>query len=67
MSKQVTQSSAKLKMTLRRSPIGCSDNQRKVLVSLGLRKVNQVVEHFDSPTIRGMIHKVKHLLEIEAA
>lgn len=57
----------KLKITLRRSPIGCSENQCRVLLGLGLRKVNQVVEHYDSATIRGMLHKVKHLIEVENA
>jgi len=39
-------------------------DQKKTLDCLGLRKMNQVVEHEDTPSIRGMVHKVCHLVEV---
>lgn len=54
----------KIKIKLTKSLIGSSDAQKKVAKSLGLSKTNQVVEHFNSPTILGMVNKISHLLEI---
>lgn len=48
-----------------RSRIGASKNQKLNLDSLGLRKMNQVVEHDSSPQILGMIGKVNHLVKVE--
>ena len=56
---------AKLKITQVRSQIGCSDIQRKNLAALGLRKINQTVEHDDSAIIKGMLGRVKHLVKVE--
>ena len=53
-----------IKIKLVRSLIGCSDKQRKVVKGLGLTKKDQVVEHFESATIMGMVNKVSHLLEV---
>lgn len=53
-----------LKVKLVRSKIGCNPNQRKVLGSLGLRKIRQEKSFEDSPVVRGMIDKVKHLVEV---
>ncbi len=53
-----------IKIKLVRSLIGASEAQRRVVAALGLTKKDQVVEHFDSPTILGMVNKVSHLLEI---
>lgn len=53
-----------LKVKLVRSKIGCSPNQRSVLESLGLQKIRQEKSHEDSPVIRGMVAKVKHLVEV---
>ena len=39
-------------------------NQKKTLLSLGLKKIGQVVEHQDTPSIMGMINKVKHLVTV---
>jgi large subunit ribosomal protein L30 len=58
--------SAKLKITLRRSPIGYEQSQRDTARSLGLKKLQQTVVHEDNPVVRGMIHKIRHLLEVEA-
>ena len=53
-----------IKIKLVRSLIGCSDKQRKVVRGLGLTKKDQVVEHYESATIMGMVNKVSHLLEV---
>lgn len=55
----------KIKITLVKSPIGYSQRQRKVVDSLGLRKMGRSVELSDTPVIRGMINKVSHLLKID--
>ncbi len=55
----------KIRMTLYRSPIGRTAYQKRVVRGLGLRKVNQTVEHEDRPDIRGMVAKVPHLVRIE--
>lgn len=54
----------KLQITLKRSLIGRPETQRVVVKTLGLRKVNQTVEHNDTPAIRGMVNKVNHLLSV---
>jgi large subunit ribosomal protein L30 len=54
-----------LKIKLVKSPHGRIKNQRRTLDALGLRKVNQVVERPDHPSIQGMIERVKHLIEVE--
>jgi large subunit ribosomal protein L30 len=54
-----------LKITLRRSLIGEKPKTRATIESLGLRKINSTVERPDSPSVRGMVHSVKHLLEVE--
>ena len=55
----------KLKITQVRSQIGTTAQQRKNLAALGLRKINQSVEHSDSVIIKGMIERVKHLVRVE--
>jgi len=54
-----------LKITLVKSPIGYSQRQKGTVIALGLKKVNQTVEHTDSAVIRGMIAKVSHLVVVE--
>ena len=54
-----------LKITWTRSCIGRPKNQREVIRSLGLRRLQDTVVHHDSPTIRGMVKKVEHLLRVE--
>ena len=56
---------AKLKITQIKSRIGSSALQKRNLDALGLRKINQTVEHDDSAIILGMIAIVKHLVKIE--
>jgi large subunit ribosomal protein L30 len=57
---------AKLKITLRHSPIGAQQSQKDTARSLGLRKLQQSVVHEDNAVIRGMIHKIRHLVEVDA-
>jgi len=54
-----------IKVTLKRSPIGEKPKTRATVEGLGLRKMHQTIEQPDSPTLRGMIEKVKHLVEVE--
>jgi large subunit ribosomal protein L30 len=53
-----------LRITQRKSRNGCDRRQLDTLRSLGLRRINHTVEHQDTPQIRGMIHKVRHLVEV---
>jgi large subunit ribosomal protein L30 len=53
-----------LKVTQRRSRNGANKQQRETLRSLGLRRIGHQVEHADTPQIRGMIRRVKHLVEV---
>ncbi len=54
-----------VKVTLRRSTIGAKPKTRATVEGLGLRKINHTVEHVDSPSLRGMLDKVSHLVEVE--
>jgi len=54
----------KLKVTLKRSIIGLSPKQEATVKALGLRRIRQFVMHEDSVTVRGMIAKVPHVLEV---
>ncbi|HEX5119634.1 MAG TPA: 50S ribosomal protein L30 [Pseudonocardiaceae bacterium] len=56
---------AQLKVTQVRSVIGCKQNQRDTLRSLGLRKIRQSVVREDKPEVLGMIHTVRHLVTVE--
>jgi large subunit ribosomal protein L30 len=56
----------KLSITLVKSSIGYSQDQKKTLVALGLRRMNQSVVQNDSASVRGMINKVRHLVSVEA-
>jgi large subunit ribosomal protein L30 len=55
----------RLKITLRRSPIGRPEKQEKVLRSLGLKKLHQTVIRHDTREIRGMVNKVIHMVDVE--
>jgi large subunit ribosomal protein L30 len=54
-----------VRVTLVRSPIGYTKDQKKTVLALGLHRMHQTVEHQDNPAVRGMIRKVIHLLRIE--
>ncbi len=53
-----------VKVTLLKSPIGFNRDQAAVVKGLGLRKIRHTVELKDTPATRGMIHKVRHLVEV---
>ncbi len=60
------QSSGKrLKVTLVRSTIGFNETQFKTVEGMGLRRIRHTVELPDTPETRGMIHKVRHLVEVD--
>ncbi len=54
-----------LRVTLVRSPIGYTKDQKATAKALGLRKMHQTVEHKDTPALRGMLNKIIHMLKIE--
>jgi large subunit ribosomal protein L30 len=56
---------ATVKVTLTKSPIGFKRNQLAVVRGMGLRRIRHTVELKDTPSTRGMIHKVRHLVEVE--
>ena len=59
-----TSSSTQLKVTQFKSKNGSDKSQIDTLRSLGLRRIGQTVEVQDNPAIRGMLHKVRHLVEV---
>ncbi len=66
--KTVAKKSGKtVKVTQTGSPIGRHASQRATLVGLGLNKMHKTRELEDTPSVRGMINKVKHLLKVEEA
>ncbi len=54
-----------LRITLVRSPIGYSKEHKAAVKALGFKRLHQTVEQVDTPTLRGMIYKVAHLVEVE--
>ncbi len=54
-------------VTLVKSPTGFNRNQGEVVRSLGLRRIRHSVELKDTPSIRGMVHKVRHLVTVREA
>ncbi|EAQ40870.1 MULTISPECIES: 50S ribosomal protein L30 [unclassified Polaribacter] len=56
---------AKIKVTQVKSQIGRLKNQKRTLEALGLRRLNQTVEHEATPSIVGMVNKVSHLVSVE--
>ncbi len=63
MAKKKSSTTVKIKWTT--SFIGCPDDMRATIRGLGFRRMQQVVEHPDSSAVRGMIHKVRHLVEVQ--
>jgi large subunit ribosomal protein L30 len=55
----------KLRITWVRSSIGYSESQKATIRALGLRRLGQSVERPDNDSIRGMVHKIRHLVEVE--
>ena len=65
MAKKTSASPEKrLKVTLRKSTIGFNKTQAETVQGMGLRRINHSVELPDTPATRGMIHKVRHLVEV---
>lgn len=58
---------AKIKITQVKSAINRTKRQKATLEALGFKKLNQTVEHDDSPAIKGMVAKVNHLIKVEKA
>lgn len=56
---------SKLRITYSKSSIGYKEDQKRTIKALGFRKLNQTVELEDTPAVRGMIHKVNHLVTVE--
>lgn len=56
---------AKLKITLVKSPIGYSKRQKGTVQALGLKRLNSTVVHDDGPAVRGMVSKISHLVVVE--
>jgi len=54
-----------IRVTLVRSPIGYTKDQKQTVLALGLRRLHQTIEHKDTPALRGMLNKVVHLVKIE--
>lgn len=54
-----------VRITLVRSPIGYSKEHKAAVRALGFKHLHQTVEQVDSPTLRGMLYKVAHLVEVE--
>ena len=55
---------AKIAITYKKSAIGYEKSQKKAIEGLGLRRLNQTVEHEDTPSIMGVVHKVRHLVSV---
>jgi len=56
--------SKELKIKLVKSGTGFPENQKRVIKGLGFRRLNEVIRRPDSPQIRGMIFKIRHLVEV---
>jgi large subunit ribosomal protein L30 len=63
--KKTTATKTTVKVTQVGSPIGRPADQRATLVGLGLNKLNRTRELEDTPAVRGMINKVRHLIQVE--
>jgi large subunit ribosomal protein L30 len=64
MSDTVESKAKIVRVTLVKSPIGYSKEHKATIRALGLRRMNQTVEHVDTPTLRGMLYKVNHLVRV---
>lgn len=62
--KKENENSGKVRIQYYRSSIGYSKKQKSIVSSLGISKLNQVVERPDTPAMRGIVEKVPHLLRI---
>jgi large subunit ribosomal protein L30 len=60
-------SGKQISIKLVRSPIGYTERQKKTVLALGLKRINQIVSVTDNPAVRGMVAKVGHLVEVQEA
>jgi len=65
MAAQTNGETKTLRITYTKSAIGYKRDQKATIAALGLRKLGQTVERPDTPSIRGMIHKVVHLVTVQ--
>jgi len=65
MSSSTGMDAKKVRVTLVKSPIGYSKRHKATIRALGLRRMHQTVEHADTPSLRGMLYKVNHLVIVE--
>ena len=65
MAKKTQKAGKMLRIKLVKSPIGYSQKHKDMIRTLGLRKMNQVVERPDTPSVRGILLMVNHLVSIE--
>ncbi len=65
MSEQTNSSGSMLRIKLVRSTIGRPGDQERTVKALGLRRLHHTVERPDTPSIRGMVTKIRHLVEVE--
>jgi large subunit ribosomal protein L30 len=65
MAKKTVQPTKLLRIRLTKSPIGNTQKHRDIIRTLGLRRINQVVERPDNPSVRGMLLFVNHMVTIE--
>ena len=61
---QRNETAPRVKVTLVRSPIGYNKRQALVVQGLGLRRIGHSLDVVDNPSIRGMLHKVRHLVRV---
>ena len=54
----------KIAITYKKSAIGYEKSQKRAIEGLGLKRLNQTVEHEDTPSILGVVHKVRHLVTV---
>ena len=55
---------AKIAITYKKSAIGYEKSQKRAIEGLGLKRLNQTVEHEDTPSILGVVYKVRHLVTV---
>ncbi|MCL6615276.1 MAG: 50S ribosomal protein L30 [Firmicutes bacterium] len=63
--KKVPVKQKQLQITWKHSAIGRAEVQKRTIAALGLRRLNQTVTHLDTPAIRGMVNKVRHLVDVK--
>lgn len=56
---------SQIKVTQKKSIIGRREDHRRTIRALGLKRINHTVIHDDTPVIRGMVHKVRYMVEVE--